>query len=187
MTRYDAAMILPKRIARVAFCFAVVAAGCAAPAPAAKSVPGASTDATETKLYEQLRGGVFNIELALDAFTNARDELKAARPGMNAAASASADDLLDMLNSAASLAADDAAAPTMEDAKAKFAEEDERRLSLVGKLNDALKELNDAPSVLQDIRDAAPKVNAEPIANALGEAEEALHEAITALGGTVDE
>ena len=187
MTRYDAAMILPKLIALFAACFAMLAAGCMVPSPTAKSAAKPEADGAETKLYEQLRGGVFNIELALDAFTNARDELKAARPGMNAVASASADDLLDMLNSAASLAADDAAEPTLAAAKANYAEEDERRLSLVAKLNDALKELNDAPSVLQDIRDAAPKLNAEPIANALGEAEEALHEAITALGGSVDE
>jgi hypothetical protein len=187
MTRYDAAMIRPKQIALIAACVAALLAGCAAPSPAAKSATNPEPDGTETKLYEQLRGGVFNIELALDAFTKARDELKAARPGMNAAASASADDLLDMLNSAASLAADDAAEPTLAAAKANYAGEDERRLGLVGKLNDALKELSDAPAVLQDIRDAAPAVDAEPVANALGEAEEALHEAITALGGTVDE
>jgi len=187
MTRYDAAMILPKPIALFAACFAMLAAGCTAPPPAAKSVAKTEADGTETKLYEQLRGGVFNIESALDAFTKARDELKAVRPKLNANASAAADDLIDMLNSAASLAADDAAEPTLAAAKTNYAEEDERRLGLVAKLNDALKELSDAPAVLQDIRDAAPAVNAEPVASALGEAEEALHEAITALGGTVDE
>lgn len=165
-----------------------------------KSEVATTAPATETKdttlpadpedaLYEQFKTGRYQINAAVDAIGEA---VKIAKP-MSMSAGGSAGEALtevsDMLDDAgSSLVEHNDDPPSLEDFKKDFPAQDEERLKSIAAASEALRTLRDAQGTVGDLEANVPadfKADLLKLDDGIGEATDALEEAIKAMGGKV--
>ncbi|MCW5941324.1 MAG: hypothetical protein KIS66_03780 [Fimbriimonadaceae bacterium] len=164
------------------------------PDPAVKTeTESADPPATpEGRVYEQLRAGAVQLDLAQVAITEAYSHANAIRDDreLDMAIQEGAADVSELLDSAGAQLGDFTEPPADEAAVAKaFGEHDERRIKAIEAANDALHDLDDALGLVQSLLDAAdesvrPRLDVlfESIRGGIDE----VRSAIASLGGEIE-
>lgn len=171
--------------------------GSGAPSDPPAGKPPASEEADppatpEAQLYEQLRAGAVQLDLAQVAITEAYSHANTIRDDrkLDMAIQEGAADVSELLDSAGAQLADFTEPPPDEATVTRsFGESDDRRLKAIEAANDALHELNDALGLVQSLLDSADEVlrpRLDVLFETIRGAIEEVTSAIGALGGEVE-
>ncbi|MBW7927770.1 MAG: hypothetical protein H3C58_06730 [Fimbriimonadaceae bacterium] len=176
---------------------ALLAVGCGQPSSgdAAPSGPANETKAgddssPEGRLFEQLRGGAVQLQLAQDAVAEAYAEVNALKnePDFGPETGEALTDLEAMLDSVGATLSELVSSPSKASVEADFGAADELRLKAIDAANDAHYELQECLGLVEGVLDQTgehlrPRVDAvfEKIRTAQAEIESA----VTTLGGVI--
>ena len=145
----------------------------------------------ETTVFEQLRGGNYQINAALESLQSARDESQSI---VDAKAKALLEPMVEVVDRLDEIGAELAEyadePPTLEDVRNAFADSDDQRLNTIETASDALLAAEEVAGILDSLlEDPANKKNAklESIAKEVDTCVEALKDAVKSLGGKVPE
>lgn len=175
-------------------------AGCGNKDGGTQAVPPASTGAPSssegpkdeaTALLEQLRGGAYQIDVAMGSMEVAMNRVRPLMADNPAETKEALQNIADMLDSAGATLIEFNDAPTIEQVRANFKENDDRRLKAIDEADDARQEVEQARTIVSDMLHSEPpaeiKSKLEEIDTAIDEALDAIEAAIEAFGGTVPE
>lgn len=171
-------------------------AGCGKSSAAAgdPSTTGANPPGTRDPaqiVYDQVRSGFVQLDTITDTLADALTAAKEGTNSKNKTMKEACQGIADLMDSSGSYLSDYTEPPaTFEEFNAKFAEYDDDRLKAIDAANDALHEVGDAKGFLEDIL-ADPNLEKEQITmdlkDLLDQAQKDLKEAVTTLGGKVEE
>lgn len=132
------------------------------------------------KLYEKLRGGVFQIDASLGSIEDALNEAKAANPSTGDIKQ-SLEDIEASIDSAGEILAEEAAVKPEKNGDIPSYEK--RRVKLVEMVNDALHDLRDARGIVDSLAGENDLGPLEPVGVKIDVAMEDLRSALKTLGG----
>ncbi len=176
---------------------ALLAVGCGQPSsggsqsPETSNASKAESDGSpEGRLFEQLRGGAVQLQLAQDAVAEAYAEVNVLKnePDFGPETGEALSDLEAMLDSVGATLSEFVAAPSKASIESDFGAADELRLKAIDAANDAHYELQECRGLIEGVLDQTgehlrPRVDAvfEKIRTAQAEIESA----VTTLGGVI--
>lgn len=175
-------------------------AGCgdkgAAPGAGTASNTGTEASAPEPKdeataLLEQLRGGSYQIDVAMGSMEVAMNRVRPLAAQNAEETREALQNIADMLDSAGATLIEFNDAPTLEDIRANFKQHDDHRLKAIEEADDARQEIEQARGIVADMLNSQPpadvKATLDEIDTAIDEALDAIEAAIEAFGGTIPE
>ena len=150
-----------------------------------KQAPSGTTTLPENatpadKLYEQLRGGIFQIDASLGSIEDALKEAKATSPSTEDIRQ-SLEDIQASIDSAGEILAEEAA--VQPEKNGDVSSYDKRRAKLVELVNDALHDLRDARGIVDSLAGEDDLGPLEPVGVKIDVAMDDLRGALEALGG----
>lgn len=177
--------------------FALLAAGCGQPSSDPAPKPGAANEANaeadgspEGRLFEQLRGGAVQLQLAQDAVAEAYAEVNALKnePDFGPETGEALTDLEAMLDSVGATLSEHVSSPSKASVEADFGAADEMRLKAIDAANDAHYELQECRGLIEGVLDQTgehlrPRVDAVFEKTRTAQAE--IESAVTTLGGVI--
>lgn len=174
-------------------------AGCGrnegAPAQGGSGTPptsnGAEPKDEATALLEQLRGGSYQIDVAMGGMERAMNLVRPLAVNKPDETREALQNVADMLDSAGATIIEFNDAPTLDKIRANFKENDDHRLKAIEEADDARQEVEQARGIVTELIASEPpadvKASLDEIDNAIEETLDALEAAIEAFGGTIPE
>jgi enamine deaminase RidA (YjgF/YER057c/UK114 family) len=156
--------------------------------------PGTTASTSEPKdeataLLEQLRGGSYQADVAMGSMEVAMNRVRPLAAQNAEETREALQNIADMLDSAGATLSEFTDAPTLEEIRANFKENDDRRLKAIEEADDARKEVEQAKGIVADMLLSEPpadvKATLDEIDTAIDEALDAIEAAIEAFGGTI--
>ena len=139
--------------------------------------------APEVVVFEQLRSGIYQLDVATDAMERATNRLRPFAAGKPEETRGALQAVVDYLDSAAGTVVELNDVPTQEEVRADFKTFDERRLQAIEEAEDARRDVEQAASVMDDLLASNPPADAKAT---LQEIDDLLEEAIDALEGSIE-
>lgn len=170
-----------------------VASGDPAEPKTAASAPSDPPVTPEGRLYEQLRAGAVQLDLAQVAITEAYSHANTIRDDrkLDMAVQEGAADVSELLDSAGAQLGDFSEPPPDEATVAKsFGEHDDRRLKAIEAANDALHDLRDARGLVRSLLDGSDETlrpRFDVLFETIRGAIEEVASAIAVMGGEVEQ
>lgn len=144
-----------------------------------------------TALLEQLRGGSYQIDVAMGGMEKAMNLVRPLAVDKPAETKEALQNIADMLDSAGGTIIEFNDAPSLETIKENFKANDDRRLKAIEEADDARQEVEQAHGIVAELLASEPpadvKASLDQINDAIEETLDALEAAIEAFGGTVPE
>lgn len=142
----------------------------------------------EDTLYEQLRSGSFQVGGVIETVEAALEKLREVKPGKDAELKGVVGEVKDALDAAGAALADyDEEPPPRKDVDARFAELDDKRIKAIDAANNALHDLAEAEGVAEEVGGSKSVGALTDVADLLLVAIQDLQDAITTLGGKIEE